>query len=98
MDAALFVVVGLFAVVLIYAIVRYNGLVRRKHHVAQAWSNIDVLLKQRHDELPKLAETCKQYMKYEFETLERVMRARAAVSTAREAGALPDVNVGALFS
>jgi LemA protein len=63
----------------------YNGLVNLKHNVAKAWSNIDVLLKQRHDELPKLVETCKQYMKYEQETLERVMQARARVSAAREA-------------
>jgi len=69
-----------------YAIVIYNGLVSLKHAVSQAWSNIDVLLKQRHDELPKLVETCKAYMKHERETLEQVMRARAAVATAREAG------------
>jgi LemA protein len=45
-----------------------------------------VLLKQRHDELPKLVETCRQYMQYEQETLEKVMKARAAVAAAREAG------------
>ena len=68
-----------------YAIVIYNGLVGLKHAVSQAWSNIDVLLKQRHDELPKLVETCKAYMKHESETLEKVMQARAAVASAREA-------------
>ena len=45
-----------------------------------------MLLKQRHDELPKLIETCKQYMQFEKETLERVMRARAALNGAREQG------------
>jgi len=45
-----------------------------------------VLLKQRHDELPKLVETCKQYMKFEQETLEAVMRARSAVATAQRSG------------
>jgi LemA protein len=45
-----------------------------------------VLLKQRHDELPKLVETCKQYMQYEREVLEKVTLARAAVHSAREAG------------
>ena len=64
----------------------YNGLVRLKHAVSKAWANIDVLLKQRHDELPKLVETCKQYMRYEQQTLARVMQARAAVSQAREQG------------
>ena len=70
---------------LVYGVLLYNGLVQVKHNVAKAWANIDVLLKQRHDELPKLVETCRQYMKYEQETLERVMQARARVSAAREA-------------
>ena len=74
-----------------YAVSLYNALIQVKHQVDQAWSNIDVLLKQRHDELPKLVETCKQYMEYEVDTLERVMKARAAVSSAREKG-----DVGAL--
>jgi len=75
---------ALLAVVAAYGIVTYNGLVQLKHGVSKAWANIDVLLKQRHDELPKLVEVCKQYMKYEQETLERVMKARALVATARE--------------
>lgn len=64
----------------------YNRLVALKHRVATAWSNIDVLLKQRHDELPKLVDTCRQYMQYEQETLEKVMQARNAVYAARESG------------
>ncbi len=73
------------AAVLLYFVLIYNSLVRLKHNVAQAWSNIDVLLKQRHDELPKLIETCKQYMSYEKDVLEKVTQARAAVQRAREA-------------
>ena len=69
----------------LYAINIYNHLVRIKHNVSKAWSNIDVLLKQRHDEIPKLVETCKQYMKFETETLEKVMQARNQVSSARQA-------------
>ena len=69
---------------ILYAISIYNHLVRLKHNVAKAWSNIDVLLKQRHDEIPKLVETCKQYMKFEQETLEKVMQARSQVSEARQ--------------
>jgi LemA protein len=69
-----------------YLINIYNHLVRIKHNVSKAWSNIDVLLKQRHDEIPKLVETCKQYMKFEKETLEKVMQARSQVSAARKAG------------
>lgn len=52
--------------------------------MSPAWSNIDVLLKQRHDEIPKLVETCRQYMKFEQDTLEKVMLARSQVSRARQ--------------
>ena len=55
-----------------------------KHNVAKALANIDVLLKQRHDELPKLVQTCKQYMQYEQETLEKVMQARQFVPSAQQ--------------
>ena len=86
MDIVLYVLIALAVVAVLYGIVIYNALVNLKHAVDKAWSNIDVLLKQRHDELPKLVETCKQYMEYEQETLEKVMRARSAVSQARTAG------------
>jgi LemA protein len=69
---------------ILWAIFTYNHFVQLKHSVSKAWSNIDVLLKQRHDELPKLVEVCRQYMQFEKETLERVMMARAAASQARE--------------
>jgi LemA protein len=75
----------------LYIVATYNALVRLKHNVSRAWSNIDVLLKQRHDELPKLVETCKQYMEYEKDVLERVVKARASVADARMSG-----DVGAL--
>jgi LemA protein len=91
MNVTSFIVLGLLAALVIYGITIYNNLVSLKHNVSKAWSNIDVLLKQRHDELPKLVETCKQYMGYEQETLVQVMKARAAVQSAREAG-----DVGAL--
>ncbi|MGD9601988.1 MAG: LemA family protein [Gammaproteobacteria bacterium] len=77
--------VGLVAVGL-YGVVIYNGLVALKHAITKAWSNIDVLLKQRHDELPKLVEVAKQYMQFEKETLEKVITARSAVFNARETG------------
>jgi LemA protein len=86
MDFISFIIVGVLAAGILYAIMIYNNLVSLKHNVSKAWANIDVLLKQRHDELPKLVETCKQYMGYEQETLEKVMQARSAVSAAREKG------------
>jgi LemA protein len=85
------VLIVIVFVAVVYAIMLYNNLVTVKHNVGKAWANIDVLLKQRHDELPKLVETCKQYMKFEQETLEKVMQARTQVFTAqqtRDMGAL----------
>lgn len=86
MDVSTIIFLGILAALVMYMITIYNGLVSLKHNVSKAWSNIDVLLKQRHDELPKLVETCKQYMGFEQETLEKVMQARSAVSAARERG------------
>lgn len=72
------------AIVVIYFVFTYNSLVSIKNNVSKAWANIDVLLKQRHDELPKLIDTCKQYMQHEQTTLENVTKARAGVDAARE--------------
>jgi len=83
---ALIVLLALVAVLVVYFVGIYNSLVAVRERVKQSWANIDVLLKQRHDELPKLIETCKQYMQYEQETLEKVMRARAAVFAASSGG------------
>ncbi len=82
MGIAALVLLALLLVGVVYGIQIYNNLVRLKHGVARAWSNIDVALKQRHDEIPKLVEVCKQYMGYERDTLERVVRARGAVAEA----------------
>jgi LemA protein len=82
------IILFLFVAVIGYLIGVYNGLVRVRAAVKLTWSNIDVLLAQRHDELPKLVEVCKQYMQYEGSTLERVMRARAGVDAARSSGNL----------
>ena len=71
-------------VALVYTISLYNNLIQLKHAVSKAWANIDVLLKQRHDELPKLVEVCKQYKQFEQETLQRVIAARSQVQAARE--------------
>lgn len=78
------VLLAIVAVVLIYGIMLYNGLVQLNHNVAKAWANIDVLLKQRHDELPKLVETCKQYKEFERATLTQVISARNQVHEARQ--------------
>jgi LemA protein len=80
---------GPVLILLVYAVFIYNSLVQIKHNVAKAWSNIDVLLKQRHDELPKLIETCKQYKQFEQDTLRQVTEARSRVQQASNAGDIP---------
>src|SRR5437667_10506813 len=65
-----------------YFVTIYNSLVRLRNDIDKAWANIDVLLKQRHDELPKLIETCKGYMQYEQKTLQAVVEARNAYGRA----------------
>jgi len=102
-------IVFLVVVILVFAygVVIYNNLVRLKHAIAKAWSNIDVLLKQRHDELPKLVEVCRQYKQFEETTLTRVIEARSRVSDARarhdvaalgEAEGLLRMGLGQLFA
>ena len=65
MDFSLLILLAVLVVVVFFGIFIYNNLVTLKHSVSKSWSNIDVLLKQRHDELPKLVEVCKRYMQYE---------------------------------
>jgi LemA protein len=83
--AVLFLALAVAAVgVAGYGVSIYNGLVQVKHQVDQAWSNIDVLLKQRHDELPKLIDALKGYVSHERGLLESVtaMRTRAQATGA----------------
>ena len=68
----------LVATAAIYAVIVYNGLVRLQNEIGRAWANIDVLLKQRHDEIPNLVACVKGYMDHERQTLEAVTQARAA--------------------
>ncbi len=86
MNTYLILSLGILLVLMVYGVLTYNRLITLKHNVRLSWSNIDVLLKQRHDELPKLVETCRQYMRFEQDTLEKVMHARAAVARAQAAG------------
>jgi LemA protein len=82
--------VGLLALLLVaigvgvYCVSIYNGLVAVRHQVEQAWSNIDVLLRQRHDELPKLIDVVKSYGAYERDLLEKVTTLRTRAGSGRE--------------
>lgn len=74
----IFLVLGIVG----YFVGVYNGLIQVRHNVDKAWANIDVLLKQRHDELPKLIDTCKGYMKHEQSLLENITKARTSFMNA----------------
>ena len=65
-----------------YGVILYNGLVRLRNENDRAWANIDVLLKQRHDEIPNLVETVKGYMQHEQQTVLAVTQARSASMSA----------------
>jgi len=93
MDIASIIILAVVVGLALYIVSIFNHLVRLKHNVSKAWSNIDVLLKQRHDEIPKLVETCKQYMKFEQDTLEKVMQARSRVSEARQNQDIPGLGL-----
>src|SRR5438034_5062526 len=69
-----------------YGLSVYNGLVALKNNIGRSWANIDVLLKQRHDELPKLVKTCEGYMQHERAVFDQLAAARGAVPRARTVG------------
>jgi LemA protein len=60
-----------------YIVTIFNGLVALKNDIAKSWSNIDIMLKQRHDELAKLLDVCKGYMNFERDTLQKITQARS---------------------
>ena len=66
------------AMVILYLIGINNDLVKLKNDIDRSFANIDVFLKQRHDELPKLIETCKGYMQYEQKTFQAITEARTS--------------------
>jgi LemA protein len=66
-----------------YVLAVYNSLVALKNNIARSWANIDVLLKQRHDELPKLVRTCEGYMQHERAVFDRLSEARGALAQAK---------------
>jgi len=90
----------LAAVVIVFYVVSvYNGLIRLKNNVKKAWANIDVLLKQRTDELPKLIESVKGYMKHESGVLTTLTKARTdflKAETMAQKAAADSIITGAL--
>jgi LemA protein len=78
------VIVVLGFVLLVAGFMAFNHLVMLKHNVSKAWANVDVLLRQRHDELGKLIVVCAEYMRHERDVIERVSEARTQVAAARQ--------------
>lgn len=77
------VVLGIIAAIVFWGISIYNGLVAMRQRVSQAFADIDVQLKQRHDLIPNLIETVKGYVTHERETLDAVVKARNAAIAAQ---------------
>ena len=81
---ALWVILGLIVIGILWMIGIYNGLVRFRNEVKNAWAQIDVQLKRRYDLTPNLIETVKGYMTHERQTLEAVTNARSAAQQISE--------------
>ena len=98
------VVIGIVVLIAIFLVFRYNSLVRARNRVDQAWSQIDVQLRQRYDLIPNLVETVKGYAAHERQTLEEVVAARQhgveATGVAEQAGAENEITqaLGRLFA
>ena len=73
-----FIVIGVIVLLVLWAVGMYNGLIKLRNLVQEAWRQIDVELKRRHDLIPNLVETVKGYAAHEKGTLEGVMQARTA--------------------
>lgn len=76
MSTTLWIILGVLLLLIIFLVSIYNGLIRLKNRVDEAWSDIDVQLKRRYDLIPNLVETVKGYATHERETLEKVIKAR----------------------
>ncbi len=98
---ALWIILGIVGVVIIWFIAVFNGIISLKNRTQEAWSDIDVQLKRRHDLIPNLVETVKGYAKHEKELFEKVTEARASAMSAKgpeEAGKAENMLSGTLKS
>ncbi len=83
---ALLIILAIVVIAVLFVVGVYNSLIRLRNQVRNAWSQIDVQLKRRHDLIPNLVETAKGYMKHERETLDSVTQARSKAVTAGTVG------------
>ncbi|HEV2767925.1 MAG TPA: LemA family protein [Acidimicrobiales bacterium] len=80
------ILLGIVVLLGVYAVILYNGLIKLRNRIENAWAQIDVQLRRRYDLIPNLVETVKAYATHERETLESVTRARAAAINAGSVG------------
>ena len=83
-----YIILGVIVLILIWLVMVYNGLVAMRQRINQAFADIDVQLKQRHDLIPNLVETVKGYASHERGTLDAVIQARNAAMSARDPNAV----------
>ena len=83
---ALYIILGIIGLIILWAIVAYNGLIRLRFRVREAWSDIDVQLKRRYDLIPNVVETVKGYAAHEKGVFENVTEARARALGAEQKG------------
>lgn len=83
MNTVLWVILGIIVLVILWLVVVYNGLIRLKNRVQEAWSDIDVQLKRRYNLIPNLVEAVKGYAQHERELFEKVTQARASAMQAQ---------------
>lgn len=69
--------IAIAVIIVLWLVLMFNGMIRRRYRVREAWSDIDVQLKRRHDLIPNLVETVKGYMAHEKDVFEKVTEARA---------------------
>lgn len=81
-----YILIGLVVLIILWAIGVYNALIKLRNRTQEAWSDIDVQLKRRHDLIPNLVNSVKGYMKHERELLENVTKYRAQAVDAQEKG------------
>jgi len=104
LEVILLVGLFIFVSLIAYAFTIYNNLISLKENIKKSWSNIDVILKQRHDEIPKLISVCESYTQFEKGILDRLMKARenyfGAKGVSKKAAASSEVTaaLGGLFA
>ena len=104
LEAILLVGLFVFVSLIAYAFTIYNSLISLKENIKKSWANIDVILKQRHDEIPKLISVCESYAQFEKGILDQLMKAREnyfeAKGVSKKAAASGEVSaaLGGLFA